>query len=334
MTEQPHGPRESLLPAIVIPAAGLAFIGFCLWFFSRVLLQLSATAATATALAVAVGILGVAAYVASRRQVGNGAVLSMIGGVFGVAMLAGGVALLVGRPGGGGEGPVLVALTAPEGAATNGYADTTLKAPANVPFTIAFDNQDPGVTHNVELAEAEGDPPFFEGQIVAGPAQVEYPVDPLAPADYVYYCVVHPTTMTGILTVAEGAEPGPGGGEGPPTVVARDLAFDTDTITLPADIEVPLVFDNEDPATTHNIAIYTDDAATESLFVGETFEGVAEQTYTIPPLAAGEYYFRCDVHTNMNGTVVVEAGGGGPGEGQGGGGGGGGGGPPSESPGG
>ena len=329
MTDHPQAPRETLLPAIVIPLAALTFIGVSLWLFSRVLLQLSPTAAWVTALVVAAGILGVATYVASRRQVGGGAVVSLVGGVFGVAMLTGGVALLVGQPGEEEEGPAVISLAAPEGAAENGFSTSTLQAPADVPFTIAFDNQDPGVAHNVAFAEEEGGTPFFDGQLVTGPIQREYAVDPLTPADYFFFCTAHPATMTGTLKVAEGAEPG--GEGGPPTVVARDQTFDTDTITLPADTEVPLVFDNQDPSLPHNIAFYTDDTATEPLFVGEIFDGVAEQTYTIPPIAAGEYYFRCDVHPDMNGSVVVEEGGGEPGDG---GGGGGGGGPPPESPGG
>ncbi|MGZ8570799.1 MAG: cupredoxin domain-containing protein [Actinomycetota bacterium] len=326
MTDRSPTPRVPLLPAIVIPLVCLVFIAIVLWTFSRVLLQLSHTAATATALAVAVGILAVAAFVASRKHVGSGAVVSMIGGVFGVTMLAGGVALLVGQPTEGEGEAVIVAISAPEGAAVNGYSTTTLDAPADVPFTIAFDNQDPGIQHNVAIAEEEGSPPFFEGTLVAGPIQTEYPVEPVPAADYFFFCTAHPTTMTGTLKVAEGAEPGGGGGagEGPPTVVAKSLTFDTDTIALPSEVESPLVLDNEDPGTQHNLSIYTDDTAAEPLFEGEIFEGVAEQTYTIPPLAAGEYYFRCDVHPTMEGTVVVETR-----EGEGGGGDGG---PPSGSP--
>ena len=182
----------------------------------------------------------------------------------------------------------------------------------------------------MSLAEEEGGTPFLDPSLVAGPIEVEYAVEALEPADYFFFCSAHPTTMTGTLEVAEGEEPGGGGGggEGPPTVIAEGVAFDTDTIALPADTESELILDNQDPATPHNIAIYTDDSATESLFVGETFDGIAQETYAIPALAAGEYFFRCDTHPNMSGSVIVEVREGG------GDGGGGGGGPPSESPGG
>jgi len=88
------------------------------------------------------------------------------------------------------------------GAATGGYQPTSLEAPANTAFTIHFDNQD-SQPHNVQLknsAKVEvtlgGDTAFF-----TGPGTRDYAVPPLAAGAYTYYCVVHPGTMTGTLTV-------------------------------------------------------------------------------------------------------------------------------------
>ncbi len=321
MTDRPdrperRAPRESLLWPIAIPVTVLAVIGATLWLFSRVLLQLTHTAAWITALLVAAGILLVSTLVVSRKQVTGAAMFSLFGGVLGVTMFVGGAALMVGQEGEeepGGEGPVVLAIGAPEGAAVDGYDTTTLTAPAGVPFTIAFDNQDPGVLHNVALATAEGETPFFEGELITGPAAADYAIEPLEPGEYFFFCTVHPTTMTGTLTVTEGAEPGGGGGEGPLTVVAKDILFDTDTIELPADAPSQIVMDNQDAGVPHNIAIYADDSLSEVLFQGELITGPAEVTYEIPALPAGEYFFQCDVHPNMNGTVIVggEGGGGG-----------------------
>ena len=329
MTDRPDrpSPRENLLLPILIPVVVLAVIGATLWLFSRVLLQLTHTAAWVTALLVAGGILLVSTVVVSRKQITGAAMFSLFGGVLGVTMFVGGAALLVGQEGAeehGGEAPAVLALVAPEGAAVDGYATTELTAPAQVPFTIAFDNQDPGVLHNVALAVQEGDAPFYEGELITGPATIDYGIEPLETADYFFFCTVHPTTMTGTLRVAEGAEPGDGGGEGPLTVVAAELAFDTDTIELPADTPTQIVMDNKDAGVPHNIAIYADDTLAEVLFQGELFTGPGEITYDIPALPAGEYYFHCDVHPNMNGTVIVG--------GAGGGGGGGGEEPPPETP--
>lgn len=87
-------------------------------------------------------------------------------------------------------------------------------------------------------------------------------------------------------------------------VESVDMAFDTDTITLTAGEATTLFYRNLDGAP-HNIAIYGDEDASEELFVGETVtdDGI---TYEIPALEPGEYFFRCDVHPGMNGTVIVD----------------------------
>ena len=41
------------------------------------------------------------------------------------------------------------------------------------------------------------------------------------------------------------------------------------------------------------------------LFRGGLDTGVATITYDIPALMPGTYYFHCDVHPTMNGTVTV-----------------------------
>ena len=55
----------------------------------------------------------------------------------------------------------------------------------------------------------------------------------------------------------------------------------------------------------HNVAIYRDESAEESLFVGDLVDGPTTATYDVPALDAGDYYFRCDVHPAMNGTLEV-----------------------------
>jgi plastocyanin len=88
------------------------------------------------------------------------------------------------------------------------------------------------------------------------------------------------------------------------TITAADLQFDQDTLTVPAGAPFTLEFVNEEAAP-HNVAIYTDSSASEDLFVGEV---VTETTivYEIPALEPGEYFFRCDVHPDMTGTLIVE----------------------------
>jgi plastocyanin len=90
------------------------------------------------------------------------------------------------------------------------------------------------------------------------------------------------------------------------TVCAFDeQAFVPSRLEVPAGEPIGLAFSNEDEGVPHNVAIYTDDSAEESLFVGDQFVGPDETTYEVPPLDAGSYYFRCDVHPIMDGTLEV-----------------------------
>ena len=106
-----------------------------------------------------------------------------------------------------------------------------------------------------------------------------------AEGEYFFNCEVHPTTMAGTMTAAPGGGGG-GGGEGV-TVVAANLAFDTDTIELPADVETTITFDNQDAGTPHNIAIYADDSLDEELFKGELVTGPVSVNYDDPAAAGG-----------------------------------------------
>ena len=87
--------------------------------------------------------------------------------------------------------------------AQNASFDTgCLAAPAGQKFTIAFDNMDPGVPHNVSIySDASAKTPLFTGDLVTGPKTVTYQGGPLDPGTYVFRCDVHPTTMTGTFVV-------------------------------------------------------------------------------------------------------------------------------------
>jgi plastocyanin len=312
--------RQGLLLPILIPLGSFAIIGLVLFGFSRVLLSITPHAATAIALIVAVAIMVVAIVVASRQRLSNGSLFSMVGSIAGIAMLAGGLAIVtIGAGEEEGEGPQVITLAAPKGAAATGFEPTSLSVAANEPIELDFSNQDPGIQHNVVIfTEDPADNPdteaLFTGTLVTGAVETKYTVPALTPGTFFFHCAVHPTTMTGTIESAEGQGGGEGGGGGGGlTVVAKALAFDTDEIDLPAGQPTTLTFDNEDAGVPHNIAIYSDDSLGETLFQGTQFPGIATEEYQIPALDAGTYYFHCDVHTTMNGSVVVApAGGSGP----------------------
>jgi plastocyanin len=84
-----------------------------------------------------------------------------------------------------------------------------------------------------------------------------------------------------------------------------DQRFVPARIDLPADDVSILAFSNEDEGVQHNVAIYTDDTVEEPVAIGDLVEGPMTTLTEVPALDPGEYYFRCDVHPIMDGTLEV-----------------------------
>src|SRR5437773_5596764 len=91
------------------------------------------------------------------------------------------------------------------------------------------------------------------------------------------------------------------GGEQPPAsldpasprIGAQDIAFDSPTLTVPANRPFTLVFWNRD-AVPHNVSIYADPAHKDRRFEGVVFSGPATRWYAVPALAPGSYAFVCE----------------------------------------
>jgi plastocyanin len=106
---------------------------------------------------------------------------------------------------------------------------------------------------------------------------------------------------------APGASPGAPGGApaGQIAIVADQLKFNVKDLQVPAGKPFTMTFENKDTVP-HNVAIYTNAQLTTPLFQGEIFSGPKTVTYNVTPIPAGQHYFVCNVHPNMNGTVTAK----------------------------
>jgi len=95
------------------------------------------------------------------------------------------------------------------------------------------------------------------------------------------------------------------GGAGDLTIVAKNITFDKTSLQAPAG-PVKITFMNQDTGTVHDFHLFQGSNASGHS-VGQTplIAGPTTQTLTAT-LAAGTYYFQCDVHPDqMKGTLTV-----------------------------
>lgn len=96
---------------------------------------------------------------------------------------------------------------------------------------------------------------------------------------------------------------------GPTVEIAAENSneFVDETVSAPAGVPFAVVFANRESGVPHNVAIYRDASAENSIVIGELFPGPGTRITRVPALDAGSYFFRCDVHPrDMTGTLVVE----------------------------
>jgi plastocyanin len=82
-------------------------------------------------------------------------------------------------------------------------------------------------------------------------------------------------------------------------------AFDKDCLAVEAGQAATLEFDNPDNEP-HNVSVFVEKGG-ENLFRGEIINPEQSTSYSLPAFEAGEHYFQCDVHPEMNGTFVAAA---------------------------
>ena len=85
-----------------------------------------------------------------------------------------------------------------------------LAAPADEEFTIAFDNQDATVRHNVAIYDTRrGNKALFKGELIVGPNKTTYAVPAQPAGTYEFRCDPHDETMLGTFVVGDGQSSAP-----------------------------------------------------------------------------------------------------------------------------
>lgn len=196
--------KDRLFLPLAIPIGAAVVIAAIIFLLSRILLAVPKAVAPPIALFIALGILLTAAFFASRPRITRGQVYAVLGIPGLVLLIAGIIGAIVGPygevhreeplpPGG-------VVLTARN--FLNVFDKTEITLPANQTVVVRFNNQDPGVAHNWSLYQGPGPTgPIFQGQLITGPATIDYTFPAPPPGTYFYQCDVHPTTMTGTAHV-------------------------------------------------------------------------------------------------------------------------------------
>ena len=89
-------------------------------------------------------------------------------------------------------------------------------------------------------------------------------------------------------------------------LTASGIAYDKTDLSAPANTPFQIDFTNNDAGIPHNVSIHAGSATGTEVFKGEIFTGTGARTYDVPALPAGTYTFVCSVHPNMVGTLTVK----------------------------
>jgi len=109
-----------------------------------------------------------------------------------------------------------------------------------------------------------------------------------------------------VAACSAGAEPPVSFDPNAPALTAASQQFDKAQLDVPANAGFDLVLHNND-SIQHNVSIYSDEGHSQRVFGGE-IANAGTHVYHVQALAAGTYYFQCDLHPTMKGTITAAAG--------------------------
>ena len=92
------------------------------------------------------------------------------------------------------------------------------------------------------------------------------------------------------------------------TLTAQNIQWTTNQLLFKANEKITVTVDNKDATgQPHNLGIWTDPSRTSDEIYKPAKDVAAgdKLDYIIPALKAGKYYFECDIHKSMNGTITV-----------------------------
>jgi plastocyanin len=114
-----------------------------------------------------------------------------------------------------------------------------------------------------------------------------------------------PPASTAPLPSVEDPTPVGGVPEAPGVAIkALNIAFEPQAVTVPANVPLVLLFDNQDAGIPHDIQV--SDANGTVIVKSEIINGPKQIQVPLPALGPGAYTFACVVHPNMTGTITAQ----------------------------
>lgn len=332
-TPQPHVPSEEepnpyprvdrFLVPLILPISVALCVAAIIFLLAQILLVVPESAAPPIALVIALLVLLGGATLANADRIPRGAAYAAIG-IPAIALIAGGTfSYFHMHPVGGKATPAVAATSAAPQLSTtlseittdNHFSQTSLTVPAGKPITLTQTNKGQAIHdwHVLDATSSDGKP---IATALTSPGQTSSVTFTITkPGVYHFHCDVHPTEMTGTITVvAAGAQAStsgsaaaaPSGASGGLQEVTTDNKFSQTSFTIKAGQQVTLTQTNKGQAIHDWHVLGVTDSAGKPVATALTQPGQSSKvTFTITK--PGTYKFQCDVHpTQMVGTLTVQ----------------------------